>query len=164
VTGVRTSRFSLLELIVVMLLLGGAMALAAPRMAGFFRGRHLDDDARRLWALTRHAQELAVAQALPISVWIDLEHHRYGLEAVPGFGYTVPPLTYDLSPDADVFVDDGTAAPSAVARLTWGADGSLTEDGVTAWVISDRRRPEDAWHLVRQTPLSTFTLTREAPE
>ena len=51
--GRRGKPFTLLELIMVMLLLVTAMSLAAPRLNGFFGGRRFDDDARRLWALTR---------------------------------------------------------------------------------------------------------------
>ncbi|HAV61098.1 MAG TPA: type II secretion system protein GspH [Verrucomicrobiales bacterium] len=77
--------FTLIELILVMALLVTAIALIAPRLAGFFRGRSLDNEARRLMTLTRYAQNRAVAEGIPMIVWLDEQNGRYGLEAQPGF-------------------------------------------------------------------------------
>src|SRR5690348_10362592 len=47
------SAFTLMELILVMTVLAVAVALTAPALAGFFRGRTLDSEARRLLSMTR---------------------------------------------------------------------------------------------------------------
>jgi len=164
VTTVRTARFSLLELIVVMLLLTIAMAMLTPSVSGFFRGRRLDDEARRLWALTRYAQELAVARAVPVAVWVDSEAGRYGLESEPGYGYEVPSLTYDLGSGIEVTAEETTSSLNAgeTLRWVWWPDGTLAEGAVEAWQVRCRQRPDDVWTLTRDLPLSTFTLTKEA--
>jgi type II secretion system protein H len=79
--GRRDSRaaFTLIELIVVMVLLGIAAALVAPHMASFFRGRVLASEARRLLALTHYGQSRAVAEGVPVLLWIDAKHSSYGL-------------------------------------------------------------------------------------
>ena len=71
--GRRDSRgaFTLIELVVVMVLLGIAAALVAPHMASFFRGRVLNSEARRLLALTHYGQSRAVAEGVPVLLWID---------------------------------------------------------------------------------------------
>lgn len=163
-TTAPTARFSLLELIVVMLLLTMAMAMLTPSVSGFFRGRRLDDEARRLWALTRYAQELAIAQAVPVAVWVDPEAGRYGLESEPGYGYEVQPLAYDLGTGIELTVEESNtvSAPGEALRWVWWPDGTLAEGAAETWQLRCRQRPEDVWTLSRDVPLSTFTLTREA--
>lgn len=168
----RHTRFSLLELVVVLVLLTTISALVLPRLTGFSRGRQLDDEARRLWALTRYAQALAINQALPVRVWLAPAAGRYGVEAVPGYGYDCPTLSYELPAALTVSAaaaatptptDGNTDADTdmAVLTLTWWPDGTLAADSADAWVLADTARPGDAWRLARQAPLSTFALTRE---
>jgi type II secretion system protein H len=163
VRAVRHRSFSLLELIVVLVLLTSAMALLAPSLGSFFRGRRLDDEARRLWALTRYAQEQAISSAVPVAVWVDQEHGEYGLEAEPGYGYTVAPLSYALGPDVEVTAQAEDAKPLSTEplRLVWWPDGSLAAGSAVAWRLSHRRLASAAWSLNRNLPFSTFTLVRE---
>lgn len=79
------SAFTLIELILVMALIVVMAALVAPRMADFFRGRTLDNEARRFMTLTRFAQNRAVSEGVPMLVWMDTEKRLYGLEAQPGY-------------------------------------------------------------------------------
>lgn len=160
----RTPAFSLLELIVVMVLLTTAMALLTPSVSGFFRGRRLDDEARRLWALTRYAQELAVLRGVPVAVWVDPRDGRYGLESEPGYGYSVPPLSYELGTGIEVAaLGEGStvAAADGGLRLVWWPDGTLADGSVEALEVSCRQRPGDSWRLGRDLPLSTYSLARE---
>lgn len=149
-----------------MLVLIIGTAISVPNLAGFARGRRLTDDARRLWALTRYARELALTQAVPIAVWVDADTQRYGLDAVPGYGHSVAPLVYALGADLEVLVDADSARrleadAGTMPRLVWWPDGSLADGANPVWILRDRRHPAIAWRLVRQAPLSTFTLTRE---
>ena len=59
--------------------------VVTPRMADFFRGRALDNEARRFMTLTRYGQSRAVSEGIPILVWIDEEKQLYGVEAQPGY-------------------------------------------------------------------------------
>jgi type II secretion system protein H len=74
-----TAGFTLIELVVVMVLLGIAAALVAPHMASFFRGRVLNSEARRLLALTYYGQSRAVAEGVPVLLWINVRQSSYGL-------------------------------------------------------------------------------------
>jgi type II secretion system protein H len=58
--------FTLIELILVMTILLVVMAVAFPSLRGFFRGRNLDSEARRILALTRYGQSRAVAEGVPV--------------------------------------------------------------------------------------------------
>jgi Tfp pilus assembly protein FimT len=61
------------------------MAVAFPSLRGFFRGRNLDSEARRILALTRYGQSRAVAEGVPVVLWIDSKQRTYGLEAAAGY-------------------------------------------------------------------------------
>lgn len=75
----RRPGFTLIELIVVMALLAIAAALVAPHLGSFFRGRVLNSEARRLLSLTRYGQSRAVAEGVPVLLWIDAKQSSYGL-------------------------------------------------------------------------------------
>ncbi len=68
-----------------MAMLAIVLTLAYPSLRGFFRGRVIDSEACRLFALTRYGQNRAVAEGVPMILWLDMEQGVYGLEAVEGF-------------------------------------------------------------------------------
>ena len=59
--------------------------IVTPRLAGFFKGRKLEDEAYRVIALTQHAQNRAIGEGLPMSLWIDTENQLYGLREADGY-------------------------------------------------------------------------------
>lgn len=77
----RPAGFTLIELILVMSMLAIVLAVAAPSLSRFFRGRTLDSEAKRFLALTRYGQSRAVSEGLPMVLWIDAKQGRYGLQA-----------------------------------------------------------------------------------
>lgn len=77
--------FTLIELILVMALLVVAFGITFPALQGFFQGRVLDSEARRLLALTRYGQNRAVSEGVPMVLWIDSDEGEYGLETATGF-------------------------------------------------------------------------------
>jgi Tfp pilus assembly protein FimT len=72
--------FTLVELLLVMTLLTVVVSISMPMLANFFRGRALDNEARRILALTRHAQSLAISGGLPMVIWYDERNRKYGME------------------------------------------------------------------------------------
>ena len=77
----RRAAFTLIELVLVLALLVVITSLAAPAMANFIRGRALDSEARRLFALTHAAQSRAVSEGVPMLLWVDEKNGAYGLTA-----------------------------------------------------------------------------------
>jgi len=77
----RHAAFTLIELVLVLALLVVITSLAAPAMATFIRGRALDSEARRLFALTHAAQSRAVSEGVPMLLWVDEKNGAYGLTA-----------------------------------------------------------------------------------
>ena len=77
--------FTLIELILVMAMLVVVLGIAFPSLAGFFRGRNLDAEARRFVSLARYGQSRAVAEGVPTVLWVDARSKTYGLEIQPGY-------------------------------------------------------------------------------
>lgn len=71
----------MIELILVMALLATVLAVSAPALARFFKGRTLDSEAHRFLALTRHAQQRAVSEGVPMVLWFDTDQRTYGVNA-----------------------------------------------------------------------------------
>jgi type II secretion system protein H len=150
------SAFTLIELILIMALLVIVTSLVAPPMSNFIRGRALDSEARRLFALMHAAQSRAVSEGMPMMLWIDEKNGAYGLEEeTPG---------KNGDPDAETLTLDSTLQIS-VANLGIGAvtkfnnlpaikflpDGTIDEGspqmlqltdyaGVSRWLVETRER------------------------
>src|SRR5688572_19269233 len=77
--------FTLIELILVMALLVIVIGVTFPSLQKFFRGRTLESEGRRFLTLTRYAQSRAVAEGIPMTLWVDPLEGIYGLEAQKGF-------------------------------------------------------------------------------
>src|SRR5262245_35533325 len=76
----RAQAFTLIELIRVMARLAVVLAVSAPALSKFFKGRTLDSEARRFVSLTRYGQSRAVSEGMPMMLWIDPKERTYGLQ------------------------------------------------------------------------------------
>ncbi|KAF0173712.1 MAG: hypothetical protein FD161_3757 [Limisphaerales bacterium] len=77
--------FTLIELILVMALITIVVSVSLPSLKGFFRGRDLDSEARRFLSLTRYGASRAVAEGIPVELYVDTQQRLYGLRAQAGF-------------------------------------------------------------------------------
>jgi type II secretion system protein H len=112
----RARGFTLVELVLVMVLLIVVASLVAPRMSSFFRGRALSAEAQRFLSLTHYAQSRAVAEGVPVLLWIDPRRSAYGLE-VQG--------AHTTGTDRDVAYE---ADPSVTLQLPAVTDAPVSED------------------------------------
>lgn len=86
------SAFTLIEFILVMALLAVVIAVAAPSLSNFFRGRKLESEAGRFVALTRYGQNLAVSEGSPMILWLDRTEGTYGLREQEAYAVQNVPL------------------------------------------------------------------------
>lgn len=77
--------FTLIELILVMALLLIVLAVSAPQLQRFFKGRNLDSEARRFLSLTVYGQSRAISEGVPMLLWMDPRQGTYGLRAASGY-------------------------------------------------------------------------------
>lgn len=147
----RQSRaFTLIELILVMTVLVVAVSVVAPALAGFFRGRTLDLEARRLLALVHAGQSRAISEGWPVLLWVDAPQHAYGL-AAESTSRNGDPKALDFSLDDNLQLAAVNAAPVPVIGRSLPAirflpDGSVDEsspatlrltsaDGSALWLM-----------------------------
>ncbi|HAK97238.1 MAG TPA: hypothetical protein DCM87_20175 [Planctomycetes bacterium] len=84
------SGFSLLELVFVLLILAGVLALAVPSLRGFGESRQVRDTAGNVLALAKYARFRAVCEGREYRLHIDRARGRYWLETVGEEGFERP--------------------------------------------------------------------------
>ena len=148
--------FTLIELILVLALLGIITSMVAPAMSNFIRGRAIDSEARRLFALIHAGQSRAVSEGLPQALWVDEKSSTYGLEAEtsgPNGDPRAERLTVDETLQIAV-VNTGGATPStfrSLPAIRFVPDGSIDEKspqqlrltdfaGVSRWLVQSHNR------------------------
>lgn len=109
--------FTLIELILVMAILTMGVALTAPTLANFFRGRTLDSEARRLLALTHIGQNRAVSEGIPIDLWLDPANGVIGLDAEPSYE-TVDARAVEFDLDSGLKIEVSRQTVVAPATMT----------------------------------------------
>lgn len=112
--------FTLIELLLVMTIIVTTIAIAAPTLGNFFRGRTLDSEARRLLALTHSGQNRAIYEGIPTRLWLDVQQHAYGLEEDPGWSDRDPKavqFAFDSDLQIDVVHSTKPATASSRAKL-----------------------------------------------
>jgi type II secretion system protein H len=157
--GGRARAFTLVELIVVMVLLLIVASMVAPRMSSFFRGRALSAEARRMLSLINYAQSRAVAEGVPVLLWIDPSTSTYGVEVQTGHTgndtrqhvFTAEPTLRLEAPDlAEALVseqeDEQLGLPEGFPSIRFNPDGFFDEGSVSRIVI--RQGDEAALEIV----------------
>jgi prepilin-type N-terminal cleavage/methylation domain-containing protein len=152
--------FTLVELIVVMVLLLTVASMVMPRMASFFRGRALSQEAQRVLSLINYARARAVAEGVPVILWVDSARSMYGLEVQESHSggdggrrivHSVEPslrLEIPVVVDAPVSEqeDERLGLPENLAAIRCNPDGFFDEGGAQRIVI--RQGDEAALEIV----------------
>jgi len=152
-----SSGFTLLELILVLALLTAIIAVAAPDLRLFLRGRDVTEECRRIVALTRHARNEAISRGQCVELWIDSSQALYGLRgesaSVEGpaevefsLGETLALAPEDEEVEGEsviLFWPDGTIDEESPQRF------ELTEDGELRYTIA---LAENRLEYVVETP------------
>ena len=148
--------FTLVELILVLALLGIITSLVAPAMSNFVRGRALDSEARRMFALIHAGQSRAVGEGMPMVLWVDEKKSSYGLEAET-VGQNGDAKAENLTVDETLslaVVNTGATAPTTLRGLPvirFVPDGSIDDKspqtlrltdyaGISRWLVQSRNR------------------------
>lgn len=145
-----TAGFTLLELVAVMTLLTIMLALVGPQLSGFFRGRELNEETRRISALTRFARSEAIARSERMLLWLAPARNEYGLRGLGPEREGAPtPRTYALGERFGLQLPEDTALnEQQEAELIFSPDGTLDEAGPTQFDV-----------LEEGVPVRRFSLT-----
>ena len=139
--------FTLIELVLVMAILIAVLSMSGTSLTSFFKGRALEAEGQRFLALTRHAQNRAVSEGLPMILWIDPAEKKYGLEHAEGFVELNEKVTeFTLGRDLEI---KATWPQNAVIRqksseilLRFDPDGYIDENSPELIVIKEKDRDE----------------------
>jgi type II secretion system protein H len=155
--------FTLIELVFVLALLAISAVFVAASMGGFFRGRALNYEARRLLSLTHYGQSRAVAEGVPILLWVNPKDSTYGLSAQSGYVDHDPhastftadaSLTLDATSTETAPVsesdDEKLGLPEGLQAIRFNPDGFFDESSLRKIVIrSSSDNPDAALELVQ---------------
>ncbi len=112
-------------------MLTAVLAVSMPSLAPFFRGRTLDNEARRLLMLTRYGRSEAITRSIPMDLWIDTNKGEYGL--MPKVGYDFEgskPVRFQLAKNLRFDLHNATYNMEDGILITFLPDGSVGEDSV----------------------------------
>ena len=128
--------FTLLELILVMVLLTGVMAVVAPSLSGFFRSAALDEEGRRMLSVIEMTRREAIANGFPTQLWLDAEKGLYGMRELQGVQADVLPgvdekkplgkRIYRMPPELVMELNDTSFLPPPLPVLYTIRTGSWT--------------------------------------
>jgi prepilin-type N-terminal cleavage/methylation domain-containing protein len=101
----RPRAFTLVELLLVLTLLTVVISVAAPSLSRFFKGRYVDSEAQRFLELTRYAHSRAIAEGIPMILWVNIHERTYGLHAEESYVESDPQaVEYSLAANVNLFV------------------------------------------------------------
>lgn len=157
----RGGGFTLIELIFVLALLAITAMFIASSMAGFFRGRALNSEARRMLSLAHYGQSRAVSEGVPVVLWINAKDSTYGLSVQSSFAdvegdarateyHLESTLTLE-TPGGDIVDvsendDERLGITEGLAVIRFNPDGFIDESSVSKVTI--RQGTEAALDLV----------------
>lgn len=139
-----------------MTLLVTVIALASPSLAGFFRGRAVEAEARRFLSLTRLGQSRAASEGVPMILWVDTAQRTYGLEADSSFtdeDQKAVEYTLDGNVTAEIGATDAvreamtstlsgntvsSSKHSALPQIRFEPDGGINESSPENFRLMDR--------------------------
>jgi prepilin-type N-terminal cleavage/methylation domain-containing protein len=133
-----THAFTLIELILVMGLLAVVLALSAPALSSFVRGRSLTEESRRFLALARYGRSEAASRAVPMTLWIDPKAGEYGVGPSTGFE-TVggDALDYKVADGLRFEVEDNAVGEDGKANILFQPDGAVGEGSVETLSVAE---------------------------
>jgi type II secretion system protein H len=137
--------FTLVELVLVMAIMAVVAAISLPELRGFFRGRNMDSEALRFQELTRYGQSRAIAEGVPMVLWIDTRGGAYGLNEQQGYtDGDVKPLRMRLDQNLSIDIARNAKVPlnapkSTLPSIYFLPEGVVGPGSVDAVSLQDGR-------------------------
>ena len=151
--------FTLVELIMVMVVLAGVMAIAAPSLNKFFRNSALNDEARRIVGLIEMARHEAISSGYPMQVWFDLENQWFGMRELSGIGNQADNPTggqiqrgkhvYQLNSLMEIELDISTTVSQVFPSIVYFPDGQLETSSLPGFYLKNKKQENQRLQIVR---------------
>jgi len=169
----RSRGFTLVELILVMTLLVIGVSFVAPQLGGFFRGRTMQAEGRRLISMAHGAQSRAASGGVPVILWIDKEKNSYGIQEEPGYTDKDPKAEeYALNENLKIEIaedDSAISQPAAestdphmnLPHITFLPDGTIGDGSPRKINIVDNNGPKVSVAQTRDRSQYEISTTTE---
>ncbi len=135
----------MIELIIVMAIIATVATIAGPVLSGFFGGRDLHNEARRMLGLIRYARSEAVSTGEPMELWVSPETGTYGLNkkneyAAVAAGFfedeaqtDFKELSFTVSDDLLVYCGEEELDEAGAMTISFLANGMVEGEDVSFW-------------------------------
>jgi Tfp pilus assembly protein FimT len=151
--------FTLIELILVMTIMIMIIGAVFPSMKGFFHGRNLDNEARQFLSLTRYGRSRAIAEGIPVELWIDPSQEKYGLQALSGYSETqTNPMVFAVDQTVRITFSapptllthsnmwtQTTARSGAVTKIRFQPDGFISDTSPENIFFQQQDTGDEIW-------------------
>jgi type II secretion system protein H len=159
--------FTLVELILVMTMMLIAVAVIAPSLKGFVHGRTLDVEARQFLSLTRYGQSRAIAEGIPVELWINPRQERYGLQALSGYTEArTNPVVFNMDQTIQItfsapstvlirsnYWTQAVVQSGAVTKIRFQPDGFISDTSPENIFFRQQSTGEEMWIAENPTHL-----------
>jgi len=149
----RSRGFTLIELILVLAVIVIGVSFISPHLAGFFRGRTMQSEARQMISMAHAAQSRAVSGGVPVILWFDKDKNTYGFEEESGYTDKDPKADeYMLNENLKIEIpedDNATTQPTVesddphmnLPHITFLPDGTVADGSPRTIKLVDNNGP-----------------------
>ncbi len=153
---------TLLELICVMALLATIMAFSAPALSGFFKGRSLTEESRRMLSLIRYARAQAISRSVIMELWIKPASGDYGLSPQVEYGDKEKyPVQYHLAEGLSFDVAEDRLDEQGRACILFWPDGAIDETSPESLSI---RQGQETIEIAQSSTAMEYVVKNEDEE
>lgn len=142
------SGFTLLEMIIVLALIAISMGLVAPQLSHFIRGRDVQEEARRMLALTRFAAAESISHGERFELWFAPQDGLYGVRIASGVD-DPDAVDKEFRCAEGLTLEIPEVKPNAEGEvvITFWPDGSIDEESPVRIELLERDVPVRALEL-----------------
>ena len=142
-----------------MTVLATVMALTAPSLSMFFRGRSLSGEARRLTAVIRYARSQAISRSEPMEVWVEPVSGTYGLRAMHGHEDDDEGVVqFGLAEDVGLDCESATMDVDTGVSIVYWPDGMADPDSAESLILYNVRDTQDFIRISRPETSPWYTI------
>ena len=162
--------FTLVELIMVMVVLAGVMAVAAPSLNKFFRNSALNEEARRIVGMIEMARREAISTGYPIQVWFDLENQWFGMRELSGLSNPLNSSVmgqlqqekhlYKINKDLEIELDRSTMIQQGLPSIVYFPDGHLETTSLPGFYLKNKKQENQRLQIVRSPNWLRYEIRR----
>jgi Tfp pilus assembly protein FimT len=141
----RRTQFTLFEMILVMVLLATALSLTAPSLGGFIKSRAVQEESRRVLALTRYAASAAASRGASMSLTYEPDDKTLTLTCADDSLNNDILETFVLTEGVEILALKNEVSAAGELTLSFSPTGLIDRGDADGWLF---RNQYDADHAI----------------